>query len=160
MLIDVDATSSPRAAAVGQLSVGLALDLGRRGEVGVAHHHEHLPADRRRGNRRLRAGARSDLHEPRAEARGVDGRHERLAEQRVDDDVDPAPGGRGQRARQVIWLAEANGGVRAEREAALQPFGRTRRGDHTRRAEQLRGLHGDLSQHAAGAQHEHVLALL
>ena len=63
-------------------------------------------------------------------------------------------------AGEVSGLAQANRGVGAEREAALQPFGGPRGGHDAGRAEQLGGLHRDLAEHAAGAEHQNVLALL
>ena len=77
---------------VEQLRVRLSPDIGRCAEIGVPHDHEHLPPDWGRRQRRLRARRGAQVHEARFEARGLNRRGERLAEQRIDDDVDAAFG--------------------------------------------------------------------
>ncbi len=97
------------------------------------------------------------MNDPRARARGVESGDQRLAEQRVDDDVDASLAGL-RECRGQVWLLERHGGVGAALERPRQTALRARRGDHTARAEYTRGLHRDLADDAARTEHEHVLA--
>ena len=144
-----------------QARVRLPLDVLGRAEVGVPHDRQQLAPDRGRGDRRLRARAGTELDDARAKAGRVNRRRERPPEQRVEDDIDAPFGGIGERAGERIGvLLEVDGGVGAKREAAIEALLRARGGDHAPCAEQLRGLDGDLAEHAAGGEHEHMLAVL
>ena len=115
-------------------------------------------ADRGRGDRRLRAGRLAELHEPAERPQRGQRRDGGLAPERVEHEVEARAARRLAQRRGERRRRAAHRRVGAERARQLQPLGAARGRDDAARAEQPRGLDGDLADDAARAEHQHRLA--
>ena len=131
----------------------------RDGERHVSEDREALAANvpgRKLGGR---PGGLPEVDDARSASGGPDRRSHRCAPERVEHVVGPVPAGcLAERGREVVVLPDLDGGVGPELGRLREPLRIAARGDHPRRAQQLRGLHRHEPDGSRCPEHEDRLA--
>jgi hypothetical protein len=142
----------------------LGLLLAGQRVVGVPEQPQRPAADGRGVERAALVGRAAEVDQPATRAQALERRRGRYAEERVEHQVDGAVRRRPDPVGQLVDLVgvvdvELDHRVRAGGERALLTGVRAGGADHARGAVQPGELERRLADHAAGAEHQHGLAL-